>query len=105
MQTQTEMLANILRETAYLMAEDENPHWAERLYSDAKKLESGDIDGAEDFLRSFGGMGSLDDIYGRPGKNKPEEEKVLIELICDRIDIAHRLASKLTWELRNEHRA
>lgn len=93
-------LANLLGETAALMEEDGNQHWAQWLYGDAEKLRSGDTEGAEHFLRAFGGMGSLNDTYGPLGKNKPEDEKDLIEKICDRIHIAWHLASKLTRETR-----
>ena len=88
-------LANILEETAALMESDGDHHWAKWLKRDAADLRRGDIGGATHFLSAFGGMGSLNDTYGRVGPSKPEREKTTIERICDRLDSAWHIASRL----------
>ena len=90
-----ERLATILEETALLMESDGDSHWASWLKRDASDLRLGDVRGAEHFLSGFGGMGSLNDVYGRPGPSKPEEEKETIEKICDRLSSASELARRI----------
>ena len=90
-----ERLATILEETAVLMESDGDSHWANWLSKDAADLRRGDVRGAEHFLSGFGGMGSLNDRYGRPGPSKPEEEKQTIEKICDRLSSASLLAGRV----------
>ena len=90
-----EKLATILEDTACLMDSDGDYRWANWLNRDVVDLRLGDIRGAEHFLSGFGGMGSLNDVYGRPGPTKPEDEKETIEKICDRLSSAAELARRL----------
>lgn len=96
-------LADLLERIGEALTSHGERHWGKRLLHAASQLRQNDLSGIRRFLESFGGMGSLTDLYVCPANKHSisvaEIEKFNRQLSED-LSEAFRLASLLNHRPR-----
>lgn len=94
----TERLQESIDELANMLRRYGESHWSEWLPAAAERIEQGDAGALDQLLRSFGGMGSLNDIVlsQRDGSDLRAEEWQAVNLgLRELLELVYERASAL----------
>ena len=98
--TEVQTLCQVLRDLIALLDADGEELWRAWMASSLKALEGNDLSGAEDLSKSFGGMGSFNDlVIGQRTKGDGFEWAPGFQEANDQLNKLRTQAFKLTKEI------